>query len=671
MRAYIRYIGLVDHANSVHAVSFTPGVNVITGKSSTGKSAMIEIFDYCFGSSDFTVPEGVITKNSAIYFVVIRVKDTNLVLARKRDSGIAFIKEEADDAIAANKDMFLNSYFTDGYFIPLADFKKELGRYFGLVITDVDENAEEKKFRGNRKSPTPSIRSFASFMLQHQNLVANKHAIFYRFDEKEKREQTIEHFKIFAGFADQAYFLKSQELNTLKAEARQIEQQIPKTAEVKRKAREDLQESLREYSAISGGTLEIGSIDDALQNPMRVLELLKVTRVISFPLSDEHARQRDEHEREKARLVGELRKRQHKLASIKSSIEIAKRYTSEVEAVPVPIEAEMRVSECPFCNNQHHAVEHEANRLQDAIGWLNEELRRSPYFLESFEEDEKQVVDDIEQDRQAIQALDAKILVLEEQIRDLANYRSQTELTLKAKWRVEALLEALLDREDNQLIEKRAELKQRIESLNRFLRERYNIKSKLGEAEEYIRSVMEEIGSRFEFEDSYRPIKLRFSLETFDLWHESQERKVFLRSMGSGANWLYCHLTLFLALHRYFCRLGDLCSIPSILFLDQPSQVYFPSVIDHDANFDPEKLAQLEGESRTRPVDEDVRAVANLYSQLVRFCKETLKASGIEPQIIVTDHADHLELDEGILFESLVQGRRWRTHGFIQFNETE
>ena len=233
------------------------------------------------------------------------------------------------------------------------------------------------------------------------------------------------------------------------------------------------------------------------------------------------------------------------------------------------------------------------------------------------------------------------------------------------------LLENLFDRKGSQFIEKLAELKQKIESLKRFLREHYNIESKVGEAAEYLRSVMEEIGSRFEFEDSYRPINLRFSLETFDLWHESQERKVFLRSMGSGANWLYCHLTLFLALHRYFCTLGDLCSIPSILFLDQPSQVYFPSVIDHDANFDPEKLAQLEGESRTRPVDEDVRAVTNLYSELVRFCQETLKVSGIEPQIIVTDHADHLVLDGAIPFESLVQGRRWRTHGFIQFNETE
>jgi DNA repair ATPase RecN len=82
MKAHIRHIGLIDTKGVVHSVPLTPGVNVITGKSSTGKSALIEIFDYCFGSSEFTVPEGVITKHGAVYFVVLRVADTNLILAR-------------------------------------------------------------------------------------------------------------------------------------------------------------------------------------------------------------------------------------------------------------------------------------------------------------------------------------------------------------------------------------------------------------------------------------------------------------------------------------------------------------------------------------------------------------------------------------------------------------
>ena len=59
-------------------------------------------------------------------------------------------------------------------------------------------------------------------MLQHQNLIANKHSLFYRFDEKEKREQTIEQFKIFAGYVSQEYFTKRQELNEIEIELKRL-----------------------------------------------------------------------------------------------------------------------------------------------------------------------------------------------------------------------------------------------------------------------------------------------------------------------------------------------------------------------------------------------------------------------------------------------------------------
>jgi len=35
-------------------------------------------------------------------------------------------------------------------------------------------------------------------------------------------------------------------------------------------------------------------------------------------------------------------------------------------------------------------------------------------------------------------------------------------------------------------------------------------------------------------------------------------------------------------------------------------------------------------------------------------------------QIIVTDHADNLRLSNGVQFESLVNGNRWRNRGLIQ-----
>jgi hypothetical protein len=666
MKAYVRHIGVIDHNDIVHAVTFKPGINVVTGKSSTGKSALIEIFDFCFGSSSFTVPEGVITDSADIYFTIIRLQEIDLVLARQRDSKKAFIKPERDLSQIKEATALKRAYFKEDYFIPLSEFKKTLGLEFGLRITDAEENLSDREYRRyNKKLPSPSIRSFTSFMLQHQNLIANKHAIFYRFDEDEKRKQVIEHFKVFVGFADQNYFIKNQELNELKARQKSIEIQIPRVATLKEKAAISLQSAMNQYLSISGNSLKISNVFSAVMNPQVALDCIREMPVSVISLSDEHVKIKQDAERERRKLVADLRKCQQKLASIHSSIDFAKDYIAETSQISVPEDAELHASKCPFCNTHHSLVEQEANKLDEAIIWLNQELGRSKYLLESYEEQEMKTKQELTKLRSAVELVDKNIASVDKQIEELAKYKTQHELALKAKLQAEIVLEQLLEKPDKELAEQLENIKKKITELTHFLRQSYDVEKKLIEGEREICSIMADLGARFEFETSFQPINLRFSLETFDLWHAVDERKVFLRSMGSGANWLYCHLTLFLALHRYFCRLSDHCLIPSILFLDQPSQVYFPSILDTEREFSPQKIADKEGNFRKRPADDDLKAVTNLYSQLVKFCEETLNETGIEPQIIVTDHADNLVLEGEILFESLVQGRRWRTRGFI------
>ena len=58
-------------------------VNIITGKSGTGKSAIVPILDYCLGRTTFTIPEGVIRDEVAWYGVLLRVSEgTNLFIAK-------------------------------------------------------------------------------------------------------------------------------------------------------------------------------------------------------------------------------------------------------------------------------------------------------------------------------------------------------------------------------------------------------------------------------------------------------------------------------------------------------------------------------------------------------------------------------------------------------------
>jgi DNA repair ATPase RecN len=82
MKTLIHEIGIVDKEGNRHPVNFKKGLNVVTGKSSTGKSALIEIFDYCFGSSENTIPKGVITTSAAIYYVALAVNEQDMVVAR-------------------------------------------------------------------------------------------------------------------------------------------------------------------------------------------------------------------------------------------------------------------------------------------------------------------------------------------------------------------------------------------------------------------------------------------------------------------------------------------------------------------------------------------------------------------------------------------------------------
>jgi hypothetical protein len=46
-------------------------------------------------------------------------------------------------------------------------------------------------------------------------------------------------------------------------------------------------------------------------------------------------------------------------------------------------------------------------------------------------------------------------------------------------------------------------------------------------------------------------------------------------------------------------------------------------------------------------VDDDMKAVTNMFTQLARLCTATGKATGVTPQVIVSDHADKLILGEG------------------------
>lgn len=664
MKTLIHEIGVIDKQGIKHPVNFKAGLNVVTGKSSTGKSALIEIFDYCFGSSENTIPKGVITTSAAIYYVALAVNEQNIVIARDPDivTKAFFRRVEKFNTTDIDRD-----YFNANYFRPLKEFTKHLRGFF-LDIDDVDESLQARVNRG-QKAPTPSIRSFSSFMLQHQNLVANKHALFYRFDEKEKRDQAIEHTKIFLGLVDQKFFHLSQEKERLSAEARRLERQKDTNKRTSESYTQKVAPVLSQLYALMGFKDEPLSLDKVLRHPQDAKDQLDgiiVAEKINHN-SDAITQRYEQLKLARNQKTAELRKLQRQAASINKHIQEEERFVDNVKQFSSPKHVHISASVCPFCHTEKDNLRQSAEKLQQAITKVSGNLAQARPMKAKFESSLIEVLRSTETVSRALTELNQQITEIEKVNQQLTEQKSLYESIIMQKAKLFALLDTLNMADDAKLEKEIKELKKQLKNITDALKE-YDVQKGLEHASDKVNEYMTEIGSHFEFEASYKPINLHFSFETFDLYHLTPENeKIYLRSMGSGANWLYCHVTLFLALHKYFAELGEKCAIPSILFLDQPTQVYFPNFNrDNSTTFEEQKTQESQQRTENeRPVDEDIKAVENLFSQLSTYCNDLEANIGFSPQIIVTDHADNLILTNRVNFEALVNGNRWRKRGLI------
>ncbi|MDO7243224.1 DUF3732 domain-containing protein [Acinetobacter pittii] len=668
MKTLIYEIGVIDKHRNKHPVSFKSGLNVVTGKSSTGKSALIEIFDYCFGSSENTIPKGIITKTASIYYVALSVNGQDMVIARKPEiSSKGFFRRI--DSFKSND--ISDEYFDNSYFRPLDEFLKHLRSFF-LDIDDVDESLLAKENRYNKaKAPTPSIRSFASFMLQHQNLVANKHALFYRFDEKAKRDQVIDHTKIFLGLVKQEYFILLQEKERLNAEIKRLVRLKETNKQISENYKQNIGPVLNQLYALMGFKEEPLSVGKVLLHPQDAkdqLDRIIVSENIDYK-SNATTQYYNQLKLERNKKTAELRILQRQVISTNKHIQEEALFVENINKFSSPKHVHISSLVCPFCHTEKDTLRESAERLQQAIVKVSGNLAQARPMKAKFESFLVATQREIEELDKTLTSLNSQITEIEQTEKQLAKQKSLYESVLMQKAKLFMLLDTLNMADDIGLEQQIKYLNGELASISHKLK-KYNIQKDLHEASVKVNNYMAEIGSHFEFEPDYQPINLHFSFETFDLYHLTpDDEKIYLRSMGSGANWLYCHVTLFLALHKYFAELGDQCSIPSILFFDQPTQVYFPNFNrDNSDNFEQVKLEEIEQRKKNDKeanVDEDVKAVENLFSQLSIYCNEIESNNGFCPQIIVIDHADGLKLKNGISFDSLVNGNRWRTRGLI------
>jgi archaellum biogenesis ATPase FlaH len=70
-------------------LSFETGkVNIITGESKTGKTAIIDIVNYCLGSEQCNVSEGIIRQTVEWFAILLQYKNEEVFIARQNPNSL-------------------------------------------------------------------------------------------------------------------------------------------------------------------------------------------------------------------------------------------------------------------------------------------------------------------------------------------------------------------------------------------------------------------------------------------------------------------------------------------------------------------------------------------------------------------------------------------------------
>lgn len=162
------------------SVAFEPGmVNVITGASKTGKSAVIPIIDYCLASRHCAIPVGVIREKCAWFGVLVETIEGQKLFAR-REPGVQQSTSEMFvlEAVLVEPPESISEGNSNE-----SSVRALLDRLAGLTQFDFEPSAEFGfKLR-------PSFRDLTAFVFQPQNIVANPNVLFYKADANEHREK--------------------------------------------------------------------------------------------------------------------------------------------------------------------------------------------------------------------------------------------------------------------------------------------------------------------------------------------------------------------------------------------------------------------------------------------------------------------------------------------------
>lgn len=608
----IRELVLYGYNGKVRHLPFALGqVNIITGRSKSGKSVVGDIIDYCLGGDSCNIADGVVRDNVAWYGLLLQFEHERVFVARKnpdkgqQTTGVCYIdigeKIEAPD----NCDFSSNTN--------VSGIEESLTRRIGI-----SENLNTPPEGQSRLPLAANIRHALYYCFQGQDEIAAKNFLFHHQSDDFITQAIKDTIPYFLGAI-------SEEALTLENERSILKRKL--TLE-KRKLEENRNlmggGSERAISLI-GEARQAGLIDASTQIDYKNYREMYSVLQTAMNWSPSMIGSNSGMDR-LTFLQSKLQEIRDEFDEIGISLDNARKFVGEtagysgeaqhqkmrLESIGLFEQLTFNPGKCPLCSGTLEQPLPSVEMIKASIVNLDKSIAnvtREQPKLRAF-------ISDLEREREKkqeeIKALEAEIDGLYQQESERARLRDINARRGKVVGRISLWVESVendTESEKQEQVVKRIE--GRIKEIDDIL-DRDSVEERKQSALSRIQEDMTKWAKALQLEHSDNPYRLDLNKVTVVV--DKPERPVPLKQLGSGSNWVGVHLIAYFALQRFFVNANR--PVPRFLFLDQPSQVYFPSELDE------------------KQID------WNEVNKMYQFIIDRTNELNGKLQVIVVDHAD-------------------------------
>ncbi|WP_327396908.1 DUF3732 domain-containing protein [Streptomyces phaeochromogenes] len=616
-------------------ITFKPGaLNVLTGESETGKSAVLDIIEYCLGRQNISLPEGVITQTVGWYALLVEIGSTRLLLGRPRPTGASTNKAML---VIGDNTLELPSAASMSVNADTDGLRTELSARLGI-----DDFRFEPPPGAERYAFNVSVAQAVYLCLQKQTEIANQQLLFHRQSEQGMAQMMKDTLPYFLGAAGPEQASRQRQLVDATRSLRRIQRQLEEINRNQEAAGAELL-GLARLAQDAGMLATLPSaptaavLDDLLRGAAdAVTDPLTATDLGDDGLQEQLANERQSL-REQLQDLNEARTLldtwQQQSQDLSGELHTQLGRLTSLQLLNTDVETQSDT--CPLCNQLLAQPDPDIAQLTELTQHLQNELDDAAALQPTRTRHRQEINSQIADVRARLQGNASSLATLQASNQRLQQLGDQRARQAHIQGRILQELQRSASEpagEAAALRRQAARMQERVSDLQELV----DADDVAAETESRLSRIAQDMtrwARELSLEHAAAAEDVRISLSLLNVVLRTETGRIPLTRIGSAKNWIGYHLVAHLAMHTFLLKHRR--PVPHFVMFDQPTQAFFPEEV-HDAD---------------AITDADWEAVRSYFSLM----RDVVDQNGRGLQIIV---CDHVNLRDGWFRDAVVEN--WR-----------